>query len=60
MLQDVGGLEGLTKDFVIDHNQWVASMAAEKGATDQLKRKTKKEREWYAHEGGEKKRRCQA
>ena len=45
MLQDVGGLEGLTKDFVINHNQWVASMAAEKGATDQLKRKTK-ECEW--------------
>ncbi len=29
-------MEGLTKDFVMDHNQWVASMVAEKGVADQL------------------------
>jgi hypothetical protein len=56
MLQKVG-FEGLTKDFVVDHSQWVASIVKAQGGADQLKRKAKKESELLAHRGGERKRR---
>ena len=51
------GLKGLTKDFVNNHSRWVANIVKEKGATDQLERKAKKEGSLLAHKGGERKKR---
>lgn len=51
------GFEGLTKDFVVNHSQWVTCIAKEKGTTDQLERKAKKEGESLAQKNGERKRR---
>ena len=51
------GFEGLTKVFVVNHSQWVGCIAKEKGTTDQLERKAKKEGESLTQKDGERKRR---